>query len=171
MKKTLLGMVAVLGFGLASAQSISFDKTVFDYGKVSAGSDGHRYFTVKNTGDKPLILTEVKPACGCTTPEWSKDPILPGKSAQIKVGYNTNLTGAFSKPIEVFSNDPKNPRSVLTIKGEVGAATQQVQTLQATPSSMKAEIVKEASPAQSKKAVRAQQVQLAAPVKMEEVKK
>lgn len=171
MKKTLLGMVAVLSFGLASAQSISFDKTVFDYGKITAGSDGHRYFTVKNTGDKPLILTEVKPACGCTTPEWSKDPILPGKSAQIKVGYNTNLSGAFSKPIEVFSNDPKNPRSVLTIKGEVGAATQQVQTLQATPATMKSEMVKEASPAQSKKAAKAQQVQLAAPVKMEEVKK
>ncbi|WP_374330580.1 DUF1573 domain-containing protein [Soonwooa sp.] len=172
MKKTLLGMVAVLGFGLASAQSISFDKTVFDYGKVSAGSDGHRYFTVKNTGDKPLILTEVKPACGCTTPEWSKDPILPGKSAQIKVGYNTNLIGAFSKPIEVFSNDPKNPRSVLTIKGEVGAtAAQQVQTLQATPATMKAEVVRDAVPAQSKKTARAQKIQNAAPVRMEEVKK
>ena len=119
MKKTLLGMVAVLGFGLASAQSISFDKTVFDYGKVSAGSDGHRYFTVKNTGDKPLILTEVKPACGCTTPEWSKDPIMPGKTGEIKVHYNTAGLGAFQKSIDVYSNDPTNGRSVIFIKGNV----------------------------------------------------
>ena len=72
-----------------------------------------------DTGDKPLIISEVKPSCGCTTPEWSKDPILPGKSTQIKVGYNTGIKGAFNKLIEVYSNDPQNSRSVLYIKGNV----------------------------------------------------
>lgn len=119
MKKTIFAFLAVAGFGLASAQTISFDKTTFDYGNVKSGSDGHRFFTVKNTGDKPLIISEVKPSCGCTTPEWSKDPILPGKSAKIKVGYNTGLKGIFSKSIEVFSNDPANNRSVIFIKGNV----------------------------------------------------
>jgi hypothetical protein len=66
-----------------------------------------------------LIISEVKPSCGCTTPEWSKDPILPGKSAQIKVGYNTGIKGSFNKLIEVYSNDPQNNRSVLYIKGTV----------------------------------------------------
>ena len=164
MKKLFAGLFLTASFAMASAQSISFDKTVFDYGKIETGSDGHRYFTVKNTGDKPLILTEVKPACGCTTPEWSKDPILPGKSAQIKVGYNTNSAGAFSKIIEVFSNDPKNSRSVLTIKGEVGGngaaqtATMEAApaTMQAGPVAMKATVVKEVTPAESKKTAKKQ---------------
>lgn len=119
MKKILAGLFMTGAIAFASAQTISFDKTTFDYGNVKAGSDGHRFFTVKNTGDKPLIISEVKPSCGCTTPEWSKDPILPGKSAQIKVGYNTGIKGAFNKLIEVYSNDPANTRSVLYIKGNV----------------------------------------------------
>lgn len=119
MKKILAGLFMTGALVFTSAQTISFDKTTFDYGNVKAGSDGHRFFTVKNTGDKPLIISEVKPACGCTTPEWSKDPILPGKSTQIKVGYNTGIKGAFNKLIEVYSNDPANNRSVLYIKGTV----------------------------------------------------
>ncbi|MBN9336656.1 MAG: DUF1573 domain-containing protein [Chryseobacterium sp.] len=119
MKKIFAAMFITASFAFASAQTISFDKTTFDYGNVKAGSDGHRFFTVKNTGDKPLIISEVKPSCGCTTPEWSKDPILPGKSAQIKVGYNTGIKGSFNKLIEVYSNDPQNNRSVLYIKGTV----------------------------------------------------
>ena len=119
MKKILAGLFMTGAIAFASAQTISFDKTTFDYGNVKAGSDGHRFFTVKNTGDKPLIISEVKPSCGCTTPEWSKDPILPGKSSQIKVGYNTGIKGAFNKLIEVYSNDPQNSRSVLYIKGNV----------------------------------------------------
>lgn len=119
MKKILAGLFMTGALAFASAQTISFDKTTFDYGNVKAGSDGHRFFTVKNTGDKPLIISEVKPSCGCTTPEWSKDPILPGKEAKIKVGYNTGIKGAFNKLIEVYSNDPANNRSVLYIKGNV----------------------------------------------------
>ncbi|RZJ35690.1 MAG: DUF1573 domain-containing protein [Chryseobacterium sp.] len=119
MKKILAGLFMTGALAFASAQTISFDKTTFDYGNVKAGADGHRFFTVKNTGDKPLIISDVKPSCGCTTPEWSKDPILPGKSAQIKVGYNTGIKGAFNKLIEVYSNDPANNRSVLYIKGNV----------------------------------------------------
>lgn len=119
MKKILAGLLMTGALAFASAQTISFDKTTFDYGNVKAGSDGHRFFTVKNTGDKPLIISEVKPSCGCTTPEWSKDPILPGKEAKIKVGYNTGIKGAFNKLIEVYSNDPANNRSVIYIKGNV----------------------------------------------------
>ncbi|MDO5615929.1 MAG: DUF1573 domain-containing protein [Cruoricaptor ignavus] len=119
MKKLFAG-VAILGtIAFASAQTISFDKTTIDYGTVKTGAEGHRYFTVKNTGDKPLVISRVQASCGCTTPEWSKDPILPGKTAQIKVGYNTQLNGEFQRLIEVYSNDPANGRSVLYIKGKI----------------------------------------------------
>ena len=121
--KNILAAVFLAGsFGLASAQTISFDKTTYDYGNVKMGADGHRMFIVKNTGDKPLIISRVQAACGCTTPEWSQDPIMPGKTAQLKVGYNTQLVGDFTKLIEVYSNDPENSRSVINIKGTIEPA-------------------------------------------------
>lgn len=120
--KNLLAGIAMLGFAaFASAQTITFDKTTFDYGTVKNGADGERVFTVTNTGDKPLIISKVKASCGCTTPKWSEDPIMPGKSAQIHVGYNTKISGNFQKLIEVYSNDPVNSRSVIYIKGKVEA--------------------------------------------------
>lgn len=162
MKKILAGLFMTGALAFASAQTISFDKTTFDYGNVKAGSDGHRFFTVKNTGDKPLIITEVKPSCGCTTPEWSKDPILPGKEAKIKVGYNTGITGNFNKLIEVYSNDPANSRSVIYIKGNVeqlaGAQTAVAQeaklsVAQASPQTKITNVAK-AQPLQNQKAVK-----------------
>ncbi len=128
MKKLLTGLALTGVFILASAQSISFDKTTWDYGKIKKGSDGHRVFTVKNTGDKPLILSKVKASCGCTVPSWSKKPIAPGKTAEIKVGYNTNKVGHFRKLVTVFSNDPKNSRSVLYITGDVEGGKKKVAT-------------------------------------------
>lgn len=125
MKKIFSGLFLTAALVFASAQTISFDKTTFDYGNVKAGADGHRVFVVKNTGDKPLILSKVQASCGCTTPEWSQDPIMPGKTAEIKVGYNTTIVGPFTKIIEVYSNDAVNSRSVINIKGtvEAGAST------------------------------------------------
>ena len=120
--KKIFASFALIGIAaFASAQTITFDKTVWDYGTVAKGSDGHRFFTVTNTGDKPLIVNRVQASCGCTTPEWSQDPILPGKSAKIKVGYNTQLVdpNGFLKTIEVYSNDEKNSRAVIQIKGAV----------------------------------------------------
>ena len=120
MKKLLAGFAILGTVAFASAQTISFDNTVLDYGTIKPGSDGNRVFVVKNTGDKPLIISNVKPSCGCTTPDWSKEPILPGKTGQIKVHYNTT-PGPFQKMIEVFTNDPVNSRSVIHIKGNVDA--------------------------------------------------
>ena len=119
MKKILAGVFLTASIAFASAQTIEFDQTTYDYGTVKTGSEGHRFFTVKNTGNKPLIISRVQASCGCTTPEWSQAPIMPGKTAQIKVGYNTKLNGEFQKLIEIYSNDPKNSRSVLYIKGTV----------------------------------------------------
>ena len=83
--------------------------------------DGNRVFTFKNTGNKPLILSNVQPGCGCTASEWPKEPVMPGKSAQIKVHYNTANAAPFKKSIDVFSNDPVNGRVVLYIQGTVDA--------------------------------------------------
>lgn len=119
MKKFIGGLMLLGTFAVASAQTISFDKTTVDYGTIPVNADGNRVFNFKNTGDKPLILSNVQPGCGCTASEWPKEPILPGKSAQIKVHYNTANAAPFKKSIDVFSNDPVNGRVVLYIQGTV----------------------------------------------------
>ena len=119
MKKIFAGLLIMGTAAFASAQTITFNETTLDYGTVKTNADGNRMFVVKNTGDKPLIISKVQPQCGCTTPEWSTDPIMPGKTGKIKVHYNTALNGPFQKLIEVYSNDPANGRSVIFIKGTV----------------------------------------------------
>lgn len=119
MKKLIMGLFLWGVTNLLSSQTISFDKTTIDYGNIAMKSDGHQIFTFKNTGDKPLILSNVKASCGCTIPEWEKSPILPGKTGKIKVGYDTNIKGNFRKSIEVYSNDPKKGRTILFIQGNV----------------------------------------------------
>lgn len=120
--KKLVGSLLLLGaFAFSSAQTITFEKTTLDYGTVKANSDGNRVFTFTNTGDKPLIISNVQPGCGCTASDWTKEPILPGKKGEIKVHYNTANLNAFKKTIDVFSNDPANGRVVLYIQGTVVA--------------------------------------------------
>jgi len=101
-----------------NAPEIYFEKTSHDYGNIKNGSEGSSVFVFKNTGKKPLVLTDVKASCGCTTPTWPREPITQGKSAVIKVVYDTKRIGSFNKTITVTSNAKTSP-VVLTIKGVV----------------------------------------------------
>lgn len=110
----------------ASAAGISFKETsnTYDFGTVPQGTPVTHNFTLTNTGKAALILSSVTPSCGCTSPEWPKEPIAPGKSAVIKVTYNAQAMGVFNKNITVISN-ASTPQTVLYIKGEVKAAAPQ----------------------------------------------
>ncbi|MHB8136100.1 MAG: DUF1573 domain-containing protein, partial [Anaerolineaceae bacterium] len=99
-------------------ESIVFEKIVHDYGTIAQGADGNCEFKFTNTAKTPLILSNVKASCGCTVPEWPKEPIAPGKSSSIKVKYNTATVGAFNKSITVSSN-ALNGTVMLQIKGNV----------------------------------------------------
>ena len=115
---------------LTAQPNIEFGKKVHDYGNISE-EDGlaETVFEFQNTGDAPLILNNVKASCGCTTPEWTKDPIAPGKTGSIKVPYNTkNRTGSFSKNITVYSNTQPSV-NVLNIKGQVSPREKTVEEL------------------------------------------
>lgn len=101
-----------------NAPEISFTKTVHNFGSIQRNADAKIDFEFKNTGKSPLILKSVTPSCDCTTPDWSKDPIMPGKSGKIKVVYDTKEMGVFSKTITVTSNAITN-KIELTIQGEV----------------------------------------------------
>ena len=95
---------------------IQFDNIEYDYGKIDQNNDGSCIFKFKNTGEHPLLITNVRSSCGCTVPFWPKEAILPGNTGQIKVKYDTKRMGAFHKSITVRSNAKT---IVLKIKGEV----------------------------------------------------
>jgi hypothetical protein len=110
---------SVFAFSYGQA-SIKFDKTLHDFGKVNEGDGPVSYnFTFKNTGTSPLIIQDVKTTCGCTTPEWTKQPIRPGAEGFIKVSYDVKgRPGTIDKTITVYSNGQPSPTS-LRINGEV----------------------------------------------------
>ncbi|MGV3611269.1 MAG: DUF1573 domain-containing protein [Fluviicola sp.] len=102
----------------ASSTSMKIDKEVHDFGKIMTGSENQCTFTVTNTGDKPLILSDVKASCGCTTPSKPEGPIAPGKSDKIEVGFKPNGPGASEKTITITANT--NPRiTVVKVKADV----------------------------------------------------
>lgn len=111
---------AVAATPAVEGASFAWSSTTNDFGKIEQGTPKTHSFTFKNNGNAPLVLSNVQASCGCTTPEWTKEPIAPGASGFIKATYNAAAAGAFSKTITVTSN-AKETTTVLTIKGEVVA--------------------------------------------------
>ncbi|MFK8104868.1 MAG: DUF1573 domain-containing protein [Saprospiraceae bacterium] len=99
--------------------TMSFEETEFDFGTVDAGEKVTHIYKFKNTGDEPLIISNAKGSCGCTVPDWPKDPIAVGSTGEIKVVFDSkNKPGNQTKRVTVTANtDP--PQSYLTIKGVV----------------------------------------------------
>jgi hypothetical protein len=98
---------------------IEFEYTTHDFGKVYQGKIVSYEFNFTNKGNAPLVLSKVQPGCGCTTPEWPKEPIMPGQKSKIKAIYNPgSYKGKFGKGITVYSN-ADNGTIQLTIKGSV----------------------------------------------------
>lgn len=125
--KKFLGIVAMTLVGAASyAQTgpkIEFkaENNTIDYGTVVKGVDtGVRTFEFTNTGDEPLVITNVRSSCGCTVPSKPEAPIMPGKSDKIEVKYNM-APGPITKTITVESNatNGSNGSVALYIKGKV----------------------------------------------------
>lgn len=130
---SLLFLLAGLGFGLTAQDVVAveeatqvatdgaqmeFEITTVDYGTIEQGSDPYRFFNFTNTGNAPLVITNAKGSCGCTVPTYPKEPVPPGESGQIKVRYDTNRVGPFTKRVTLTTNVGEEP-IVLTIKGKV----------------------------------------------------
>ena len=96
---------------------IALKETEFDFGKIPQGKPVTHIFMFTNTGKAPLLLENVQASCGCTTPEWSKEPVAPGETSKITVGYNAASEGAFTKSITIIYNG--NQTKQINIKGEV----------------------------------------------------
>jgi hypothetical protein len=99
--------------------TIKFDKTKHDFGNIVEGDSAVYDFTFTNTGDKPLKITKVKPACGCTTPSYTKDLVAPGEKGFVRVKFDSNgRPGKANKDVTVFANtDP--PAIKLSFTAEV----------------------------------------------------
>jgi Protein of unknown function (DUF1573) len=137
--KHLLGICAILlmaSFRLAAQETVepapnpaskavfALESDVVDYGTIDQGSEPLRLAKFKNTGTEPLIISGAKGSCGCTVPNWPKEPIMPGETSQIEIRYDTKRVGAINKTVTVSSNDPAG-KHVIRVIGTINAVAQE----------------------------------------------
>ncbi|HEU4472940.1 MAG TPA: DUF1573 domain-containing protein [Flavisolibacter sp.] len=143
MKRVLLGSIALLVMGLVHGQAkvehdhphpheakpadqktapeaLLIKQAEYDFGKIAQNKPVYYFFEVTNQSALPLKLDNVQASCGCTTPEWSREPIPAGASDKIKVGYNAAAEGYFEKFITITYNG--NQTKQIKIKGTVWKA-------------------------------------------------
>jgi hypothetical protein len=135
MNKLITFCILLLVFGSASAQKnetvkkpdIYFSEPLFDFGNIESNKPVQHDFVFFNSGTAPLLLKEVKAACGCTVPTWPRQPIKPGENAKISVTFDPkdDAGKVFNKSIKVTTNikeDDHDKVVVINIKGKVNAA-------------------------------------------------
>jgi hypothetical protein len=129
MKKTvLMTLILLAGFTFSAFQSspnhsvekaiIKWENTSIELGKIEHNKPKQITFKFTNKGELPLVITRVKPSCGCTVASYPKEPIAPGETKEIKATYNASAKGVFNKVVTVYSNtDPEV--QILRFTGEV----------------------------------------------------
>ncbi|MFH2095793.1 MAG: DUF1573 domain-containing protein [Bacteroidota bacterium] len=115
---TLVSAQSVFHNGNDNDAVITWEDDLIDLGKIKKDKPATVIYKFKNEGLKPLIITNVESSCGCTVPEYSKQPIKPLASGEIVATYDAKTTGVFSKSISVSTNASEKPK-VLILKGEV----------------------------------------------------
>jgi Protein of unknown function (DUF1573) len=117
--KYLFILVFTAIFSMANAQTpVKFKELKHSFGKILKDKPVTYIFSFKNTGTKPLVIESANAECGCTTPEYPKEPIIKGKDAKIKVTYNAANLGTFTKKVHVKFANIEAPID-LEITGEV----------------------------------------------------
>jgi len=103
-----------------AAPQIAVDRPVYDFGSIHQGKKVVHVFTIRNKGDAPLSIKEIKPSCGCTAVTSSLSVIPPGKSGTIQATFDsTQYSGTVHKTIAVHTDDPKVSSTTLTLKGTI----------------------------------------------------
>lgn len=98
---------------------IEFSEPKYDFGTVKEGKIVEHVFTFKNTGKAPVIIAQVAASCGCTTPNYTSDPVLPGKEGEIKVSFNSQGQAGNQQKIVTVSSNAENNVTTVEIKGTV----------------------------------------------------
>jgi hypothetical protein len=96
-----------------STTTIEIDKTIFDFGNIKINTKNETVFSVKNTGNEPLIIQQISASCGCTTVEWDKKPIGSGQTTEIKIAMHPEEEGYFNKTITVYCNIKESPEKLI----------------------------------------------------------
>ncbi len=125
MKKTftiffLLFLAVGLKAQTVTADALDVKEMEFDFGTIPQGKPVYHFFEITNKGLMPLKLDNVQASCGCTTPEWNKEPVATGANDKIKVGYNAAAEGHFEKTVTITYNG--NSTKQIKIKGNVWKA-------------------------------------------------
>jgi hypothetical protein len=115
--------LSVSVFAQGGTSPVAFKTLKFSFGTIKQGKPVTTQFTFTNNSGKPLIIENAEAGCGCTTPDYPKAPILPGKTGEIKVTYNAEATGKFTKNVTVKFANIAEPVTLL-IDGEVAAPKQ-----------------------------------------------
>ena len=119
MKQLLTLCLLAFAFTARAQAVMQFETDSHDFGKVAEGTVATYEFKFKNTGNQPVVIANVQASCGCTTPDWTKTPVLPGKMGVIKAMFSSaGRPGVFNKTVTVTSNAAE-PSKVLSIKGAV----------------------------------------------------
>jgi len=119
MKSLLSITIVLITIVTIKAQEIKFNTLELNYGVITKKSDGVRVFKFTNTGKAPLIINNAQGSCGCTVPTYPKEPIMPGETSEIKVSYDTNRVGQFTKFVTLTTNAISSNTTQLKITGEV----------------------------------------------------
>jgi len=136
MKKLILLFALAIGFSVQSyAQNepstqqeevattdgpvMTFETTTVQYGEIEQGADPLRTVSFTNTGNQPLVINSAKGSCGCTVPNFPKEPIMPGESNVIEVRYDTKRVGPINKTVKLKTNEGGNVQHVLYVKGKI----------------------------------------------------
>jgi len=98
--------------------AFTWESTTHDFAKIKQGTPVTHEFKFTNSGKTPLVITNVQASCGCTTPDWTREPVMPGGKGFIKATYSAAAVGAFNKTVTVTANIDGGFMQ-LTIKGEV----------------------------------------------------
>lgn len=101
-----------------AASTILWKAETVDVGEIPQGTPKAIVYEFKNTGKTAVVITNVKGSCGCTATDYTKEPILPGKSAKVTATYNAANKGAFTKTVTVTTSAEETPK-ILTLKGTV----------------------------------------------------
>ena len=106
-----------------SGAKIYFAEKSYDFGDITQGEKVEYTFEFENVGNAPLILSDVRTTCGCTAPEWPKEPVAPGASAKLRVVFNSaGKMGMQNKVITVMSNAANSPERVKIVTNVMPAS-------------------------------------------------
>lgn len=110
--------VAIESGNPSSMAKFKWEETTHNFGKIAQGKPVSTEFVFTNTGSTPLVISNVRGSCGCTVTQYTKEPIAPGKTGNVKATFNAAAMGAFNKSVRVTAN-VEGGNETLFIKGEV----------------------------------------------------